>query len=159
MQHHPQIDAYYRQHGAMVLRRAMRILGDEGEAQEVLQELFIGLLQRPAQLPPKAGTSWFYSATTHACLNRIRNRKNRGRILEFKVFPAQTNVQASASDAVMVRQMLAQLPEEQAQAAIHYYYDEMSHEEISEILGCSRRHVGNLLERVQATLQTDGGVR
>jgi RNA polymerase sigma-70 factor (ECF subfamily) len=40
------------------------------------------------------------------------------------------------------------VPEELAQAAVYYYADEMTHEEIAEVLRCSRRHVGDLLERL-----------
>jgi len=155
------IDQLYRQHGPMVLRRAQRILGNETEAQEVLQELFTSFLQRPAQLPePPVKTAWVYSATTHACLNRIRNRKNRSRILEIKVAPSQSATQKPGSDgALWVQQLLARLPEDQAQAVVHYYFDEMSQEEIAEILGCSRRHVGNLLEKVQEVLNRMEGTR
>jgi RNA polymerase sigma-70 factor, ECF subfamily len=35
---------------------------------------------------------------------------------------------------------------------VYYHLDRMSHAEIAELLGCSRRHVVNLLERVSRRL-------
>jgi RNA polymerase sigma-70 factor (ECF subfamily) len=40
------------------------------------------------------------------------------------------------------------MPEELAKAAIYHFVDGLTHQEISEILGCSRRHVGDLLARI-----------
>jgi RNA polymerase sigma factor (sigma-70 family) len=148
------IEAAYRQHGHLVLRRARRLLGNEQEAREILQDVFASLLGEPAQLDGKGPmVGWLYGATTHACLNRIRDRKNRLRLLDTHVAPLQQeSVAASAEHALLTRELLAQLPGDLAQVAVHYYSDEMTHEEIARVMGCSRRHVGNLLERLKAAL-------
>jgi RNA polymerase sigma factor (sigma-70 family) len=52
-----------------------------------------------------------------------------------------------------VRDLLVKLPRDQASAAIYYHLDGMSHHEIAEVLGCSRRHVGDLLERIRAQVR------
>ena len=39
------VAALYRRHGRLVLRRARMLLGDEEEAREALQELFMSLLK------------------------------------------------------------------------------------------------------------------
>jgi DNA-directed RNA polymerase specialized sigma24 family protein len=52
-------------------------------------------------------------------------------------------------ETVQAAKLLAELPDDLAQAAIHYYIDESTHEEIAMIMGCSRRHVGDLLARVK----------
>jgi RNA polymerase sigma-70 factor (ECF subfamily) len=91
-----------------------------------------------------------YSATTHACLQRLRDRKNRTRLIDEQVKPWTTDIDPRSPDVVaMVRAELAQLPDDEARAAVYYHLDGMSHAEISDVLGCSRRHVGNLLERVE----------
>ena len=41
------IERLYREYGDLVLRRARRIMGSEADAQEILQELFVRLGQRP----------------------------------------------------------------------------------------------------------------
>lgn len=137
-----------------MLRRARRLLGSEQEAREILQDVFASLVGEPGQIDGKGPmVGWLYGATTHACLNRIRDRKNRLRLLDTHVAPLQQeSVAASAEQALLTRELLAQLPVDLAQVAVHYYSDEMTHEEIARVMGCSRRHVGNLLERLKATL-------
>jgi RNA polymerase sigma-70 factor (ECF subfamily) len=113
--------------------------------------IFANLVARPSQFDGRSAPSTFlYAVTTHACLARLRDRKNRTRLLDEQVRPWTSDVDPRAPDVVaMVRAELALLPEEEARAAVYYHMDGMSHVEISEVLGCSRRHVGNLLERVE----------
>lgn len=114
----------------------------------MLHEVFVALLSEPAQVRAAALTTWLYSATTHACLNRLRNTRTRARILQASKGLDEARAPGSAEDAIAVRQILADVPDELARAAIHHYLDEMTHEEIAEVLGCSRRHVGDLLVRL-----------
>lgn len=148
------IDAVYKCHGHSVLRRARRILGDENDAQEVLQEVFLDLLERPAQFQGRSSmTTFLYSSTTHRCLNRLRDQRNRQRILGERVVPMTGSVSApndgpSTETRVTAQELLSRLPLDEAQAAIHYFFDDMSHEEIAAVMQCSRRHVGDLLARI-----------
>lgn len=97
--------------------------------------------------------TFLYRATTNRCLNQMRNTKTRLRLLEGRGGPSSEVHGEQAEQQAIVRDLLKQLPEEQARALVYYYVDEMSQSEISEILGCSRRHVGNLLERVRQVAQ------
>ena len=56
-----------------------------------------------------------------------------------------------------MREALSTLDEELAGLAVYYYLDEMTHAEIAEQLGCSRRQVGYLLERLDAKLKLRKG--
>jgi len=147
------IERLYREHGHAVLRRARQIVGDETEARDVLQDVFAALVERPDQFGERSAiTTWLYSVTTHACLNRLRNARNRARLLESNVTRLRLRAAAATSEqSAMVREVLAGLPEEQAQVAIYYYVDQMTQQEIATLMGCSRRHVGDLLERMQRT--------
>jgi hypothetical protein len=65
-----------------VFRRARRLLGNDADAHEVVQDLFVSLFERPEQFSQRSTlTTFLYSATTHACLNRIRNKKRRLQLL------------------------------------------------------------------------------
>src|SRR5262249_21993583 len=139
----------YQAHGHHVLRRARRLLASDAEAHDVLQEIFLSLLQAPEQFDQRSSiTTWLYSATTHLCLNRIRNRKNRERRLATEG-PSLGVSNRAAEASVIAADLLASLPDEQAQAAVYYFIDESSHAEIALLMGCSRRHVGDLLARVR----------
>jgi RNA polymerase sigma-70 factor (ECF subfamily) len=144
------VEMLYRKYGHSVLRRARQILASEDEATEVLQELFAGLVARPEQFDGRSAPStYLYAATTHACLSRLRNRRNRRRLINEQVRPWSTELDPRSIEAApMVRDLLAQLTDDEARAAVYHYLDGMSQAEIAEVLGCSRRGVGKLLERV-----------
>jgi len=54
-----------------------------------------------------------------------------------------------------VREVLIRAPTELAQIAVYAYVDEMTHDEIARIVGCSRRQIGNLLERLRAWVREE----
>lgn len=142
----------YVRYGASVLRRASQILRSSDEAHEILQDVFARLLARPELVRRARDPSTFlYAMTTNACLNRMRNRRHRAALVDRELGPWQRDVAAGSSeDRAVVLDLLRKLPQDQASAVIYYYLDGVSHHEIAEILGCSRRHVGDLLARAHA---------
>jgi len=145
------LERLYRSHGPIVLRRARALLGDEHEAQEVLQEIFASLLHKPQQLHGvESLAGFFYQATTHRCLNLLRDRRTGARLL--RGVPARGPIPANAEALAEVRSVLAQLSEQVAAAVVYHHLDGMTHAEIAGLLGCSRRQVGYLLERAQVSL-------
>jgi RNA polymerase sigma-70 factor (ECF subfamily) len=154
-----EIERMYRERGHVVLRRAGQILGREDEAREVVQEVFAGLVGKPAQFAGGSSvTTWLYSVTTHLCLNRLRDARTRARLLAEAVAPAGARAAAPVGeDRAAVRAFLARLPEPLAQLAVYFYVDEMSHEEIARVTGQSRRQVGRLLERVEDSMRKERG--
>jgi RNA polymerase sigma-70 factor (ECF subfamily) len=145
-----EIERAYREYHHSVLRRATQLLGSEHNAREVVQEVFLALIGNPAQFRGASSiATWLYSATTHLCLNRIRDRDTRARLLAERVAPAQSEaVPARVDDLAAARQLLGRLPEKLARVAVYAYFDGMTHDEIADILGCSRRNVGKLLARL-----------
>ena len=140
----------YRRHAASVYRRALSLLGQEAEAHEVLQDIFVSLLERPDQFEGRSTMStYLYGATTHACLNRLRNQRNRTRLLAQQQAVRGPAAEVPSDHLLRVRHALERLPSVLAEVAVYYYVDELSHQEIADVLGCSRRHVGDLLERLE----------
>ena len=155
---HELVEQAYRAYGHSVHRRASQILGDDHEAHDVTQEVFMALLDRPLRFEGRSelGT-YLHAATTHACLNRLRNRRNRDRLREVRaeeLEPSSGSIRPEV--AASLRQVLAGLPEDEARAAVYHYLDGMSHGEIAEELGCARRTVGDLLERMRSRLAEAG---
>jgi RNA polymerase sigma factor (sigma-70 family) len=145
-----EIEAIYREHGHVVLRRAGRILGNDTDAREVLQEIFLSLLDRPDQFDRRSAvTTFLYAMTTNACLNRLRNQRRRAGLLAREARPQEEAAAGEGGATLDAARLLADLPERLAQVAVHYFIDEMTHDEIAEVLGVSRRQVGNLVARVQ----------
>ena len=149
------IERLYRSHGYIVLRRARALLGSEPDAQEALQEVFASLLRAPQVLrSADSVVGWLYRATTHFCLNHLRNRRTVARLLESRVAPGLAAAARSTAEALAeLRSLLSRMPADVAAAAVYHYLDGMTHAEVAELLGCSRRQVGYLLERVQQSLE------
>jgi RNA polymerase sigma factor (sigma-70 family) len=149
------IEELYRRHGHLVLRRALSILSDHDEAQDVLQDVFTSLMHRPEQFGGRSSiTTWLYSATVHICLNRIRNRQKRSQLLseQAAAFGASHPAPAGESRANL-RRLLEKMPEELAQVVIYRAIDGMTQDEIATVMKCSRRHVNRLLEKLHDWLE------
>ncbi len=147
------LTALYRGYAHSVLRRAERMLGTRADAEDVLQDLFTRWQQRPAELEAmREPAAFIYSATTNACLNRLRDGKTRRRLLADRT-PIDAAADAPLGEArVLLREALALLPAELQTIAVYYYLDEMTQEEIAEVAGCARRTVSDHLARIQRTL-------
>jgi RNA polymerase sigma-70 factor, ECF subfamily len=147
------LDRLYREQGPAVLRRARQILQDDEEARDALQEIFLSLANHSTFEQRGGTTSWFYLRTTHFCLNRLRDNKNRARLRLERAERLPLSAPARGENLVLARDVLAQLPLELAEVAIYFHCDEMTQDEIAALLGCSRRHVGHLLERLHDTMR------
>ena len=138
----------YRAHAPSVRRRAVELLGNDAEAAEVVQDLFLSVLERPAQFAGQSSlTTFLYSATTHACLNRLRNQRNRARLLALHG-SGEPHAGPRAERLLQLRALLRELPEELAAVAVYHYLDEMTYDEIAALLDRSRRHVASLIARL-----------
>ncbi len=107
--------------------------------------MFVSLLERPEQYRGNSSLSTFlYSAVTHACLNRIRNQRARLQRLRehWLQVIARPRADAPAEMTRALRSALRRMPEPLAEVAVYFYMDGLSHEQIAELLGCSKRQVG-----------------
>lgn len=139
----------FRQHGPLILRRAMRLLGNRADAEEAMQEVFFLALRGNA---PWDGSgellAWLYRITTNHCLGIMRKRGRRRDLLDEHYVPAGTQ-SASPQDLLMLRWLLANADPREAQAAVYVYLDGMSYAQAAAPLKVSKRTVGNLLARFE----------
>jgi len=137
----------YRRHAPAAFRRAQRILGSVSDADEVVHDVFLRLFEQPDQFRGHSlASTYLYSAVTHECLNRIRNRRTRARLTSERMHLwSASDPGTSAESAAIVRDLLAQMPSTLAAIAVCYYLDELSQREIADVLGCSHSHVGHQL--------------
>ena len=147
-------DALYRRYAPSAFRRARCILRSDADAHEVVQDLYLSLLEQPERYARAEDlTGFVYKAVTHACWNRLRNQRTRSRLLhEHERDAPQRLAPAHAPEPEQLTALWAELsrmPETLAAVAIYYYLDGMTHDEIAVLLECSPRHVGNLVARLQ----------
>ena len=141
------IEELYRRHGAMVLRRARRILGEEEAARDAMQEVFMKVMRDRESFRGEASpVTWLYKVTTNLCLNKIRDASRRRALLAENAPVRQEESGAAPEDRAAVAALIASLPDELREIAVYYFVDEMNQDEIAEIVGVSRRTVGNRLD-------------
>lgn len=152
------ISEVYQAHAGHVFRRARQLLGSDADADEIVQDVFLSLFERPDQYRGLSKlTTFLYSATTHACLNRLRNQKNRSRLVDAQLFPSQGEATGmTAERRLELHGLLRRMPEEWARATVYHYLDDLTQEDIARLMDCSRKHVGHLLARIESWLQTEG---
>ena len=148
----------YRRYGPALLRKAERMLQSREEAQDLVQGLFVDLLQRnevAADLP------YLYRAITNRCLNHLRDRKNHGRLLALHELALRGEARTRIEDRVVDRQLLARLARQvdaQAWAVLVYHaVDDMTQDEIAELMGISRKTVVRKLRRLRDEITAIAG--
>jgi RNA polymerase sigma factor (sigma-70 family) len=140
----------YAQHAPRVLRRARSILGNDEDARDALQEIFARLSERPDVFKGQSAvTTFLYAVTTHHCLNMLRNRNNRARLVNLHIDKDATAAPAAES-VVAAREVLSRVGADLAEVAVYFFFDRMTYDEIAEVMSCSRRHVANQLDRFRA---------
>ena len=128
----------YLRYGAVVYRRARRLLGEEQAAKDACQEVFVRLFHALPEFERASPITWLYKVTTHHCLNVIRDERRRRRLLD-----AQAQIATNAGRTIPLSVLLQGFPEELQEIAVYYFVDEMSQDEIARMLGISQRTVSN----------------
>lgn len=146
------LEQYYRTYGHVVVRRGRRLLGSDAEGQELLHDVFASLLARGEPTDAIAApAAWLYAIATRRALTRIRDTRTRTRLLAEQLAPALDAGAATVPGrAAELADLVGALPDDELAAIVNFYLDELTHDEIAAQLGCSRRHVGNLLTRGRA---------
>ena len=131
----------YDRHVARLLGVAYRILGETGEAEEVVQEVFLYAWRAASSYDPFRGSvlAWLVVATRSRAIDRIRTRRSavpsdeRGRD-PLAGLPAADDVEettASRQWEKVCRGAVAELPEEQRRALELAFFEGLTHPEIA----------------------------
>ncbi len=154
----------YRRYSRYVINFAYRMLNDRNSAEEVMQEVFVKVYIQAKRYRPEAkfSTYLFRIATNH-CLNYIRDEhlSLKGNISEFNEqnvprFYQERGPEEEAWQNERKRillEALSELPENQRSAMVLLTYNDMSYEEIAQVIGCSVKAVKSLLHRARETLR------
>ncbi len=131
----------YERHGAAVRSRCLYLLKDRFEAEDAMHDVFARAYRNLAEFRSEASPyTWLIRIATHHCLNLIRARKAQWRqeVEQLaKVRPVGDDGRISIEGRDLIRALLGRFDEETQAAAIHYYVDEMTLEEVGQVLGRS----------------------
>jgi RNA polymerase sigma-70 factor (ECF subfamily) len=127
------------------------MLGDEQAARDASQEIFVKVLQSMSAFRAEASpVTWLYRSTTNHCLNLIRDGRRRSQALDALAFTSSDEREPGLDERLTLHAVLAGVPEVLREIAVYYYLDQMSHDEIAQLIGVSRRTVGNRLVEFHA---------
>lgn len=157
-----QVADLYRRYGHLVRSRCQYLLRDPEKAQDATQEVFVRVLRSIGSFRNDAKPStWILKIATNHCLNVIASEKAKWRD-RFKEYMTQLDEEGllagvDPEKARLVAQLLAKLDRETQQVAIFYYVDEMTQEEIGEILGRSLPTVRKRLAKFKRVARKELG--
>jgi RNA polymerase sigma-70 factor (ECF subfamily) len=148
--------ALYDACSGKVMAAALRLLGDRGEAEDVVQETFLELWRRAAEYDPARASAetWAVVIGRSRALDRLRARAAARRTAAgYAAEPARQEaspaVEAGQASA-RVRAALAGLPADQREAIELAYFEGLSQ---SEIAGRTRQPLGTVKTRVRLGMQ------
>ena len=128
--------------------------GDETVASDVTQHVFLKLMTTISQFKGDAAFStWLYRLVVNACQDTARRRKSaalpmdRSRLEEFAVPGSQESDYARNQTARSVRAAVSALPPKFRIAVLLRYFDDLSYEQMAEVLHCSMGTVASRLSR------------
>ena len=152
----------------MVFSTAARISGNETQAEDIAQEVFIRAYEHFSDLKDSVTAGgWLKTVTTNLTLNYLSRYRKRWRLfsemhaasddtesdapeLDWEV-PDSIMADLSAEDrSRIVEEALRQLPEHQRLPLVLYHFEEMSYPEIADKLNVSLTKIKTDIRRARA---------
>jgi RNA polymerase sigma-70 factor (ECF subfamily) len=143
----------YDRYSSVVYAVALRVLGDTGAAEDVLQEVFLQLWRNPGAFDAARGNlaSWLAVITRNRAIDFLRKRRPEKEI-EDVILSVAPDLAAEADRsraAQKIREVLGTMPAPQRSALEMAYFEGMSH---SEIAGKTGEPLGTIKTRIRSGL-------
>lgn len=157
-------ETLYLRHREWVWRVALRYLGDESEAWDVVQTVFLDFLKRfPGFVLTSRLTTYLYPVTRHFAYAAARKRKRLALgVDEESPLPAPPALAPSDEHdegLAQLREALSRIPAMHAEVLLMRFVDDMSMEEIGAALGIPAGTVKSRIHHALSKLQADPAAR
>jgi len=153
-------------HQSLVAGTIARMLGSNSDVEDIAQQVFIRVWKSAGRYVARAKfTTWLLKITRNLVFNELR-RSKRHALVPLQTEPGAEEMPlpdqvARAPDASLletelqqaIERAIVQLPESQRMALILRRYEEMSYEQIAEILDLSVPAVKSVLFRARTELR------
>ena len=148
-------------YSAQVLNTAVRILGDTHKAQDVHQEVFLGIWRRWDKYDGQ--TNWkayLYRATVRKAIHLAKKSRAERLFEQQPEYISKEGPDGSLRVAELRQKLagcLARLPKRQAEVFVLSRMEGLKTEQIAELLGCSQKTVRVHLHRAMKRLALELG--
>jgi RNA polymerase sigma-70 factor (ECF subfamily) len=140
---------------SIVYSVALRVLGDTGAAEDILQEIFLQLWRNPELFDSSRGNlaAWLAVIARNRAIDTLRRRRPNTDIADVIVSTEQDMSAETDRERAMkrVREVLGDMPGPQRRALELAYFDGMTHSEIATKTG---EPLGTVKTRIRAALLT-----
>lgn len=163
-----QFEVFVKSYQNMVFSVAVRLLGNETEAEDIAQEVFLRAYERFGDLrhSPTAG-GWLKTVARNLCLNHLTRYRARWKLfsdmatehegdereVDWPAPATQEDEMAAADRRRLLEVVLQRLPASQRVPLVLYHLEEMSYEEIAAKLQVSLSKIKTDIHRGRETLR------
>jgi RNA polymerase sigma-70 factor (ECF subfamily) len=145
----------YDRYSRVVYSVALRVLRDAASAEDVLQEVFLGVWRHPEKFAATRGSlgGWLAVVARNRSIDMLRRKRPSEQIEEIQL-AAPFNLAAEAERNRMmerVRTIIMRLPPDQRKTLEMAFFDGLTHSEISEMTGDP---LGTVKTRIRTALIT-----
>ena len=155
----PDLTALVRDYSGLLYRVALSVLRNPAEAEDVVQDAFLRILQRRHSLAAVIDLRpWLVRIAWNLALDRVRRARpsQLDDLFAAGLVSADLPADQALAEAGQIKQVLRameRLPKKERQALLLSAMDELSTAEIGDILGRSESSVRSLLFRARAHLR------
>src|SRR5690349_805360 len=152
----------YRQHSGRLFSLAVRMLGNQADAEDLLQEIFLSAHRKLESFRGESALgTWLYRLATNHCLDYLRSRAARTNQLtdalddEVGTFePGRRGLAEQAITKMDLERALAQLPDGCRAAFVLHDIEGLEHREVAEALGIAEGTSKSQVHKARLRLRT-----
>jgi RNA polymerase sigma-70 factor (ECF subfamily) len=158
------LDLVFREHHTTVFRAAYRVTGNAGDAEDVLQTVFMRLLRRPPEAEAVGNMEGYLRrAAVNAALDLIRSRQAAPHVPLDDLAPMLSENSSLAPDRLYrsteirtwLRQAVARLSPRAAEMFALRFFEGRDNPEIAQALGTTPASVAVTLSRTRDRIQQE----
>ena len=145
----------YERHHSAVYRAALRITGSPADAEDVLQTVFLRVLNQGGRLDPtQLPQAYFRRAGANAALDLLRRSVSHAESRLDEASP-HAAVESQALLKEQLRRAIATLEQSDAVLFLLRFVEGLSNGELAEMFGQEKNSIAVRLHRIRQTLQVE----